>query len=101
MFSVLECVHHCLAQDLAEGCTLLYVHSLFSAHSFDFLNSPGRPAIGIYQNWVWQNGFSHCSMQVWEEHLRRLFWHEFEQLSPQGKHVSSCGLFVFYMACGP
>lgn len=78
-----------------------FMCSLFSAHLSDSLNSLGRPAIGIYQNQVWQNGFSHCPMQGWERHLRRLLWHESGQVSPQGKHVSSCGLFVFYMAWGP
>lgn len=82
---------------LLGGHVLLDEHSVgFSPHPFDSLNPSGRPAAGIYHNWVWQGCASHCPMQGRAGRLRRLLW---RGSLPRGNMVSSCGLLVFHMAC--
>lgn len=82
---------------LLGGHVLLDEHSVgFPPHPFDSLNPSGRPAAGIYHNWVWQGCASHCPMQGRAGRLRRLLWHGSELVSPQGKHG-----FKLWPACLP
>lgn len=103
-FSVMECVLQCLAQGVAGSNVLLYVQFVFcsSFWFFELLREACHwhlPKPGLAE-WVFT--LPHAGLgKAFEETALAWIWHESGQVSPQGKHVSSCGLFVFYMAWGP